>query len=105
MKSLQEGQLVTVAGEGAAVDGIVFQVPSFMKVVVAVPDSEHGAVFRTVHRKTLTERENAGADDDAMRRVIRQTPWSVRGGPRGGNGPGQGQRGHARSTMHRTTGK
>jgi alpha-acetolactate decarboxylase len=102
MKSLREGQLVTVAGEGQALDGIVYHAPSLVKVVVAVPDDERGPVFRTVHRRAVSERQEAGPDDDALRRLIRR---EGRVGARGGQGGGQGRRAHTRGPMHRTTGK
>ena len=102
MKSLHEGQLVTVTDGDAAVDGIVFQVQSFLKAVVAVPDGETGA-FRTVHRSALSERTEAGEHDDALRKLIRRTPSGARGGGRGGSGIG-GSRGHTRGADHRSTG-
>ena len=101
MKSLHEGQLVTVSENGETFDGIVFQVQSVMKAVVAVPDDEHGAAFRTVHRGTLKER-GPGEHDDALKKVIRRTP----SGSRSGAGAGvQGRRGAARAAGHRTTSK
>jgi hypothetical protein len=103
MKSLREGQLVTVARDGEVLDGIVFHAPSILKVVVAVPDAERGAILRTVHRRTLTERDAAGPHDKALRRMVARMPSAVRGGP--GRGAGSGQRGHTRSPAHRTTGK
>ncbi|HEV2814166.1 MAG TPA: hypothetical protein VGW10_13010, partial [Solirubrobacteraceae bacterium] len=71
MKSLTEGQLVIVVDDGAAVDGIVVHVASFLKAEVAVPDDEHGAVFRSVHRKALRERAEPGEHDEALRKAIR----------------------------------
>jgi hypothetical protein len=103
--SPREGQLVTVAEDGVTLDGIVFHAQSILKVVVAVSDPERGPLFRTVHSKALTERDGAGAHDEALRRLIRRTPSAGRGGPRGGQGAGQGRRGHTRSPVHRTTGK
>jgi len=105
MTSLREGELVTVAGEGGERDGIVFNVPSRSKVVVAVPDPTRGPVLRTFHPRTLTARTEDGAHDEALRRLIRRTPAVHRGDPRGGGGPGQGPRGHTRSPAHRPTGR
>jgi hypothetical protein len=100
------GELVKVAREGGARDGIVFDVLSESKVVVAVSDRTRGPILRTVHPSALTERSVEGADDEALRRLIRRTPSAARGGPRGGNGAGQGPRGgHVRAPAHRTTGR
>jgi hypothetical protein len=85
MKSFHEGQLVTIVGEDEEIDGIVVHAPSLVKVEVAVPDSAHGTVFRTVHR------------------MIRRAGSGGRGGPR--TGPGAARRGHSHPSGHRTTGK
>jgi hypothetical protein len=103
MKSFREGQLVTLVDEGSELDGIVVHAPSLVKVEIAVPDEERGALFRTVHPKTLRERSEASEHDDALRRRIRRTPSSGRGGPR--SGPGGGRQGHSHVSGHRTTGK
>jgi hypothetical protein len=103
MKSFHEGQLVTLVGEGDAVDAIVVHAPSLVKVEVALPDVEHGTVFRTVHPKALRERSEAGEHDDALRKQIRRSGFAGRGGPR--TGPGSGRRGHSQASGHRTTGK
>jgi hypothetical protein len=102
MKSLREGQLVTVAEEDSELDGIVHHAPSLVKVVVAVPDDERGTVLRTVHRRMVSQRDQAGPDDDALRRLIRR---EGRVGSGGGQGGGQGRRAHTRGPVHRTTGK
>ncbi len=96
---------MTLAGDGPALDGIVFDTPSATKVVVAVVDRGRGPVFRTVHPRTLSQRAVAGTDDRALRLLIRRTPSPSRGGARGGSGAGQGRSGHARAAKHRTTGK
>lgn len=96
---------MTVAGEGPKLDGIVFDTPSAAKAVVAVVDRARGPVFRTVHPRTLSERTAEGADDRALRLLIRRTPPPTRGGARGAAAGGQGRSGHARAAMHRTTGK
>jgi hypothetical protein len=101
MKSLREGQLVTVAGDDVSLDGIVHHAPSLVKVVVAVPDDERGPVLRTVQRRLVSERHEAGPDDDALRRLIRR---EGRVGARGAQ-VGGGRRAHSRGPMHRTTGK
>ncbi len=105
METTSPGDLVTVAGDGPKLDGIVFDTPSTTKTVVAVVDRGRGPVFRTVHPRTLTERTAEGADDRALRLLIRRTPPPTRGGARGAAGAGQGRSGHTRSAMHRTTGK
>jgi hypothetical protein len=105
MTTLLHGALVTVAGKGPVLDGIVFETPSTLKVVVAVPDQARGAVLRTVHPDTLTERTDPGAHDEALRRLIRRTTTTGRGGARSGTGPGQGPRGFTRTPAHRPTGK
>ena len=104
METLLEGQLVTVAREGGNLDGIVFDTPSAVKVIVAVPDPSKGVVLRSFHRGALSERTEAGADDDALRALIRRTPSTQRGGKGGGTGV-QGRRAHTRGAAHRTTGR
>ena len=104
MKALSEGQLVTVAEEGRALDGIVFHVESFLKAVVAVPDEDGGGAFRTVHRKELTERTTPGEHDEALRKLIHRTHTAARPHAGGGVG-GRGARGHARGADHRSTGR
>ena len=105
MQSPSTGDLVTVAADGPKVDGIVFDTPSATKTVVAVVDRGRGPVFRTVHPRTLSERAAEGADDRALRLLIRRTPAPVRGEARGGAGSAQGRSGHTRAATHRTTGK
>src|SRR3712207_3741839 len=105
MKALSEGQLVTVAEEGEVLDGIVFHVESFLKAVVAVPDGDGGAAFRTVHRKALTERTRPGEHDESLRKVIRRAPSDPRTGAGGRPGRGRGFRGHTRGADHRSTGR
>ena len=104
MKSLSEGQLVTVVDDGVRVEGIVFHVESFMKAVVAVPDADGHGSFRTVHRKALAERTEAGEHDEVLRKAIRRAGLSGRGGSGGRGGPGGGARGHTRGADHRSTG-
>ena len=105
MKSFREGQLVTLVAEGSEHEGIVVHVPSMVKVEVAVPDAERGAIFRTVHPKTLSKRSMAGEHDDALRQRIRRTPSVGRAGSRSGPATGRGRRGHSHVSGHRTTGK
>ena len=83
METTTSGDLVTVATAGPQIDGIVFDVPSASKVVVAVIDRVRGPVLRTVEPKALNERAEAGPDDDALRLLIRRTPSTVRGVARG----------------------
>jgi hypothetical protein len=105
MDPTSAGGLVKVAGGGPVLDGIVFDTPSRNKVVVAVVDPGRGPVFRTVHPNTLSERTDEGPDDRALLLLIRRTSPPVRGTARGGASAGRGHPGHARGTMHRTTGK
>jgi hypothetical protein len=105
MEAASNGELVTVVDDGPALDGIVFDTPSRTKVVVAVLDPTRGPVFRTVHPRTLSEREQEGPADRALRALMRRTPPPVRGGAGDRGGTGRASRGHSRGTMHRTTGK
>jgi hypothetical protein len=105
MDSASAGALVKVAGGGPPLDGIVFDTPSSAKVVVAVVDPGRGPGFRTVHPGTLTERTEPGADDRALRLLIRRTPPPAHGAVRGGARAGRGRPGHTRAASHRTTGK
>ncbi len=99
------GGLVTVADGGAPLDGIVFDIPSRTKVVVAVVDRSRGPVFRTVHPRTLTERTQEAPGDRPLRMLIRRTPPPAHSKSGDGAAAGRGSRGHSRGTMHRTTGK
>jgi hypothetical protein len=107
MESPRAGALVTVEPESGAppLQGIVFDVTSHQKVVVAVPDPARGAVLRSFAARELAEREAPAPADAALERLIRRTPSSARGGPRSGSGGGHGLAGHTRARMHRTTGK
>jgi hypothetical protein len=99
------GELVKVGAGGPEIDGIVFDTPSKSKVVVAVVDRTKVPVFRTVHPKTLTERTEEGPDDRALRLLVRRTPAPSHGASRAGSLGGRPRPGHARGSMHRTTGK
>jgi hypothetical protein len=104
MEPASVGDLVRVGG-GPELDGIVFDLPSSTKAVVAVVDPVRGPVFRTVNLTTLTERTEAGPHDRALQLLIRRTPTPIRGG-RGGATSGGGDRsGFKRGAMHRTTGR
>jgi hypothetical protein len=105
MESIDAGAIVKVADNGTERDGIVFDMPSAKKVVVAVVDRRRGPVFLTVHPRTLAERLEEGADDPALRRLLRRTPPPVHGGGRGGADARQGRTGFTRTAAHRTTGK
>jgi hypothetical protein len=104
METLLEGQLVTIAREGGAIEGIVFDMASATKVLVAVSDPKRGPVLRSFHRGAISERTDAGAADDALRALIRRTPSTRRGGQGGGTGV-QARRAHTRAATHRTTGR
>ena len=105
MESVQPGERVNVADGGALSHGIVFEVPSRSKVVVALIDASRGPVFRTVHPRELTERTEEGPEDPALRLLIRRTPPPVHSADGGPVGVGRQQPGHTRGSMHRTTGK
>ncbi|MEA2155298.1 MAG: hypothetical protein QOE11_1438 [Solirubrobacteraceae bacterium] len=105
MEPISAGELVTVAGGAATLDGIVFDTPSRTKVVVAVLDPAKGPVFRTVHPDALSARAEPGPGDRALRLLVRRTPAPVRGAARGGSGGESARAGHTRAAMHRTTGK
>jgi hypothetical protein len=105
MEETQLGELVSVADGGPQLDGIIFDVPSRTKVVVAVTDPNRGPMFRTVHPRTLSERALESPGDRALKLLIRRTPAPVHGAARGDAATGRGSRGHTRGTMHRTTGK
>ncbi len=105
MPQSQTGDLVTVSGDGPDLDGIVFDVPSKGKVVVAIMDRGRGPVFRTVRPDAVTERETESGDDRALRMLIRRTPQPTRGAARAGAGGGRGRAGHTRGAAHRTTGR
>jgi len=105
MESPSAGSLVKLTGTGPELDGIVFDIPSRTKVVVAVLDPGRGPMFRTVHPEALSERAEEGPDDRALRLLMRRTPPPVHGASRGAKAAGHGAAGHGRGTMHRTTGK
>jgi hypothetical protein len=105
MESTGPGDLVRVAAGGPELDGIVFDVPSRTKVIVAVVDPARGPGFRTVHPDALTERTGEGPQDRALWLLIKRTPQPARGNASGGESGGHGRVGHSRATMHRTTGK
>src|SRR5579859_1050847 len=99
------GQRVTLTEDGRQRDGLVFDMPSASKVVVAVMDRRRGPVLRTVHPRTLSDRAEDGADDAVLRRLLRRTPTPVRGGASGGAGTGHGRAAFTRAATHRPTGR
>jgi hypothetical protein len=105
MEQLGAGDLVTVETSGPKIDGIVFDVPSPTKAIVALMDRRRGPVLRTVARTALTERTAAGPDDAAFQLLIRRTPAAVHSAARGAGNAGRGSSGHARGTAHRPTGR
>ena len=105
VETIAAGELVRVAGRGPDLDGIVFDVPSHSKVVVAVVEPGRGPTFRTVHPAAVTERNEAGADDRALRLLIGRTPSPVHNAARGGVRGERGRPGHTRAPTHRTTGR
>ena len=105
MDAVEVGELVKVATGGPELDGIVFDVPSRSKVVVAVVDASRGPVLRTFDADALSERAEEGPDDRALHILIRRTPSTTRGGSRGGVTGGRARPGHARGAAHRPTGR
>jgi hypothetical protein len=105
MERMSAGDLVKVTTGGPSIDGIIVDMLTGSKVVVAVRDRARGPVLRTVNRKALAERTEAGPDDRALELLIRRTPPPTRGAPRGGTGGGSGRGGHTRAAPHRTTGR
>ena len=99
------GELVRVADGGREIDGIVFDLPSRSKVVVAVMDPRRGPVFRTFPSKSVSERTKDGPNDQALRLLIRRTPEPAQDAARGGGRAGGGRRGFTRAATHRTTSK
>ena len=106
MDNVAAGTLVNVDTGNATIDGIVFDVPSSAKVVVAVIDRKRGPVLRTVERTALSERAEAGEDDRALELLVRRTAPASRGSARssGPTGSGRGEA-HARGVAHRPTGR
>jgi hypothetical protein len=105
MEPSRAGDLVTVAGDGSALDGIVFDTPSNSKVVVAVMDPRRGPVLRTVHPRAVSERSEAGPHDQALHLLLRRTPKPDRGKTHGAGRGGHGRAGYTRSATHRSTGR
>jgi len=105
MELIRIGDLVKVATGGPQIDGIVGDIPSDSKVVVAVMDATRGPVLRTVPRAALTERTEEGPDDRSLLLRIRRTHASARSGARQAAGGGPGRAGHTRAATHRPTGR
>lgn len=105
MDQVLPGELVKVATGGPVLDGIVFDVPSRSKVVVAVVDENRGPVLRTFAPDALSEREEEGPHDGALHALVRRTPSPARGGSRGGVSGGGARSAHARGAAHRPTGR
>ena len=105
MDTITVGELVTVTTDGPTLNGIVFDVPSTAKTVVAVVDRTRGPVLRSVAPDTLEVREDAAPEDRALQALIRRTPAPGRGSARGSTGGGHGRAGHTRGAAHRATGR
>jgi hypothetical protein len=106
MEPMSAGDLVSVTNGGASTDGIVVDTLRGAKAVVALRDPVRGPVLRTVNRKSLTERAQAGPDDRALQLLIRRTPAHARAATRGGASSGTGRGGgYTRAAPHRATGK
>ena len=96
---------MTVTDGSAKLDGLVFDTPSSTKVIVALVDPTRGPLFRTVNPNALTEREQEGPNDHALRLLVRRTPPPHSAGARGASGGGQGRSGFTRGAAHRPTGR
>jgi hypothetical protein len=105
MDEATPGDLVKVADGSAQLDGLVFERPSRSKVVVAVVDPVRGPLFRTVDPGTLTEREQEGPNDRALRLLVRRTPPPPNAGGRDATRGGQRRAGFTRGATHRPTGR
>ena len=105
MEPLTAGDLVTIATGGAPLDGIVMDVPSDAKLIVAVMDRRRGPVLRTIDAATATLRADAGPDDRALTLLIRRTPQATGRTTRGGANASSDRAAHTRAAMHRTTGR
>jgi hypothetical protein len=103
LKTFREGQLVSVAAEGGDLDGVVAHVASLVKLEVAVDQPGSGPVFRTVHPKALTPRDEPGPTDDALRRLIHRAAAAGHSAP--GGSSAHGRRAHTRAAAHRPTGR
>ena len=102
MESVAIGDLVNIPGGHP---GLVFDTPSRSKAVVAVIDQARGPVFRTFHPETLTERQEEGPHDEALRLLVRRTPPPVHASGRGGTNSQGGRAGFSRGAAHRPTGR
>jgi hypothetical protein len=105
MNAAEPGDLVKVADGTAELDGLVFDRPSSSKVIVAVVDPTRGPVFRTVNPNLLTEREQEGPNDRALRLLVRRTPPPANAVAPGATRGGQRRAGFTRGTAHRATGR
>ncbi len=101
LKTFREGQLVSVATDDGDKDGVVVDVRSLVKVEVAVEQTGSDPVFRTVHPKFLTPRDEPGPSDDALRRLIHRAAAPGHSGA--GGASGHGRRAHTRAATHRAT--
>jgi hypothetical protein len=104
-ESIGVGDLVTVSGDGPVLDGIVFDLPSRSKAVVAVVDRKRGPVFRSVGVDALAARAEEGPNDHALHLLIRRTPGGGRTGGPARTGTTHGSAGFARPAAHRPTGR
>lgn len=102
MESVAIGDLVNIPGGHP---GLVLDTPSRSKTVVAVIDQARGPVFRTFHPETLSERQEEGPHDEALRLLVRRTPPPVHGAGRGGTNSQGGRAGFSRGAAHRPTGR
>jgi hypothetical protein len=99
LKTFREGQLVSLATENGDKDGVVVRVASLIKLEVAVEQSGGDPVFRTVHPKFVTPRDEPGPSDDALHRLIHRA--ATPGHSAAGGASGRGRRAHTRAAAHR----
>jgi hypothetical protein len=97
------GSLVTVADGEHQRAGIVFDLPSPKKAVVAILDKKRGPVFQGFHPSVISERSAEGPDDPLLHALIKRTPPPT--GRRSAATGVAGRAGHSRASSHRTTGK
>jgi hypothetical protein len=100
LKTFRYGQLVSVATDDGDKDGVVVHAASLTKVEVAVDQEGSDPVFRTVHPKHLTPRDEPRPGDDALRRLIHRAAAPGHGAP--GGPSGHGRRAHSRAAAHRS---
>ena len=105
MEPIAVGSLVSVDTGRTQTDGIVFDLPSDTKAVVALMDRSRGPVMRTVARTALSGRAEASDNDRALQLLVRRTAPAARGGGPGGSKVRGTRDAHGRAATHRPTGR